>query len=178
MGYIYQNFQRFRKSIHHLTLIYFLLLLLLLLFRMALFFMLGGVSTTGDNLVELGLALFTGFRFDTMVVLAGMTPLIFIAFTELLSPSNSIISVIRKKLFRYFTPLLLSIYLIVSIVNLFFFEFFQSHLNILFFGFFEDDTTALLYALWDDYPVIWILLGLTASVIFFNYITKAILKTS
>lgn len=140
--------------------------------------MLGGFSTTGSNVFELGLALFTGFRFDTLVALAGMTPLILISFTELLSPSSSIISAIRKKLFRYFTPALLSIYLIISIVNLFFFEFFQSHLNILFFGFFEDDTTALLFAMWDDYPVIWILIGLTASIIFFNYITKAILKTS
>ncbi len=178
MAYIYQNFQKFRTSLHHLTLIYILLLLLLLLFRVALFIMLGGLSTTGSDVFELGLALFTGFRFDTLVALAGMTPLILISFTELLSPSSSIISAIRKKLFRYFTPVLLSIYLIISIVNLFFFEFFQSHLNILFFGFFEDDTTALLFAMWDDYPVIWILLGLTASVIFFNYIIKAILKTS
>ena len=177
MAYIYRNFQRFRTSLHQLTLFYFSLLLLLLLFRLALFVMIGGFSKTETNVFELALALFTGFRFDTLVALAGMTPLILITFTELFSPPLFKVASIRKNLFRYFPPILLTIYLILSIVDLFFFEFFQSHLNILIFGFFEDDTTALLFAIWDDYPVIWILLGLTASVIFFNYITKAILKT-
>jgi len=53
MVYIYQNFQKFRTSLHHLTLIFILLLLLLLLFRVALFLMLGGFSTTGSNVFEL-----------------------------------------------------------------------------------------------------------------------------
>lgn len=40
-----------------------------------------------------------------------------------------------------------------------FYSYFKEHINILFFGLFDDDTTALLKTFWQNYHVIWILIG-------------------
>lgn len=50
----------------------------------------------------------------------------------------------------------------LSMVDMGFYGFFQDRLNTLLFGFFEDDTSALITTIWKNYPVLWILFGLTA----------------
>lgn len=170
------KFNQFQFSVYHFALIYLFLLALFLSFRIALFVLIGGFEKTGTDFSELALALFTGFRFDTLPALAGMTPLLFITYIELIAPSSGVITKIKYSVFKILTPILATIYLIISLVDLYFFQFFQSHINILVFGFFQDDTTALIYAIWDDYPVIWIFIALIASIILFVSFTHFILK--
>jgi phosphoglycerol transferase MdoB-like AlkP superfamily enzyme len=42
----------------------------------------------------------------------------------------------------------------ISVIDLFFYSYFQDHLNILIFGFFEDDTKAVVQSIWKNYPVV------------------------
>lgn len=178
MKYIYQNYQRFHTSLYHSILIYLSILVLFLFFRIVLFMLIGGFEKTGYNIYELALALHTGFRFDSMAALAGMTPLILLTYTELLAPASKTITTIRLTAFRIITPALLTIYIIIALINIYFYQFFQSHLNILLFGFFQDDTTALLFAIWEDYPALWILAGIVLSAFLFSYFTGKILNSS
>jgi phosphoglycerol transferase MdoB-like AlkP superfamily enzyme len=178
MKHYYRNFNRFEISVYHIFITYLFFLALFLMFRVALFFLLTGFDSAGYSGSDLLHALFTGFRFDTQITAVGLLPIILMAFVELLSPPTALLSKIRTALFKAYVPILFVVYLIISIIDIYFYQFFQTHISPIVFGFFQDDTTALIFAIWDDYPVIWILVGLIVSTMGFIALTRWILKLS
>lgn len=119
------------------------------------------------ELPDLGASLWLGLRFDLkhLSVLLGPWLLISLFFYK---ASNSFWQVFRFTFWIYSACLLLAINLL-SIINHYFFAFYQSPINSLFFGLQEDDTQAVLTTVWSDFPVaplLFLLFGWTAAQIF------------
>ncbi|MDR0658219.1 MAG: sulfatase-like hydrolase/transferase [Mediterranea sp.] len=153
----------FVYSIHALF-IYASLLILFAVFRLIilLFFNVDPeiYSQTGD-LIK---AFFTGFRFDTMVICYGLFPVMILNFIGIFTFlwGNTYFAALKKIYHVYYTILILGM-LFISVVDIYFYNFFMTRINILIFGFVEDDTVAVVKAIWADYPVIWIGVGLIVS---------------
>ncbi len=93
-------------------------------------------------------AFFMGFRFDTVITLYCLLPLILVSGISLFlkNPFNKLKIVLTTV---FFVTLLIS-----TIINFYYYKFFQDNINILFFGLFEDDTEAVLTSVWTDYPFV------------------------
>lgn len=125
-------------------------------------------SLFSSGLIE---AFFLGFRLDLTVV--GYI----YALPLLLSIFFYIFNLNLYKIFKYYYYFIFTLLLLIMASDFGFYSFFKEHINILIFGLFEDDTTALIKTMWDNYPVIWILLVFFLvnylAYYFINYIFKS-----
>src|SRR5690606_2432587 len=105
---------------------------------------------------DVGRAFWIGLRFDLkfMAVLIGPFFLISLLFYK--SPAK-----LWKGFclfFSIYTLIILIAVNLLSVVNFYYFTFYQGPINALIFGFGEDDTTAIIQTMWQDFPVIRLLL--------------------
>jgi phosphoglycerol transferase MdoB-like AlkP superfamily enzyme len=108
---------------------------------------------------ELLKALVVGLRFDTMVLAYGLIIPVFLSILLWLIPQQRYFLFVNE-FNKRFSVLLLLIYALIGLIDVFYYNYFQSHINVLAFGLFEDDTSAVLKSVWTDYPVIKVLLCL------------------
>jgi len=159
-----QNFRLFFINIFHALLVYAFLLIVFAVFRLIILFFFnadpGIYSQTGD-LIK---AFFTGFRFDTMVICYGLLPAVVFSFIGVFTGSwGEKYFAALKKIFHIYYTILILVMLLISVVDLYFYNFFMTRISVLIFGFVEDDTVAVLKAIWADYPVVWIVIGLVVA---------------
>jgi phosphoglycerol transferase MdoB-like AlkP superfamily enzyme len=151
--------------------IYFLCLLLFFASRLFYAFNVLGAEEIKNNFGDCVKAILVGIRFDTVTICYSMLlPFLIGAITIFTGRFDSYI---RRFLLIYFTLMLL-VFLFFSVVDFYYYTYFQSHINILIFGFFEDDTKAVMKSLWTDYPLLWVLLGLLLFAFLFFQIIKRI----
>lgn len=168
-----RNYKHFQTSVSQNLVIYLLILLLFVSFRTALFFIIGKGNDTLMPLIQVLRAYVTGLRFDTLAALVGLSPIILLSYTELFVPLSQKMITIKIRIVRILASIILISYFIIALIDLYFYQFFQSHINILIFGFFQDDTIALLHAIVNDYPIFGIFVGLIAwSVIAITIINR------
>ncbi len=155
------NFRLFMVGIFHAFLIYFFLLAMFAIFRLIILFFYNSSPEIYNETGDLAKAFFMGFRFDTMVICYGLLPAIAFNFIGIFTfrMGEKYFSIIRKILRVYYTILIL-VMLFISIIDLYFYNFFMTRISVLIFGLVEDDTMAVLQAIWTDYPVIFISIGL------------------
>ena len=123
-----------------------------------------GVLDTG-----MGSAFMLGLRIDTQVIMYGMTvPLLSILISVLLLKLGMKAYVLERFIISTY---IFSIIILISLLigNYFFYSQFKSNFNLLVFEFLKDDTKALISTIWSEYPIVWILLLLSAlSVLLFR----------
>lgn len=104
---------------------------------------------------DIAVSFWVGFKFDTMVALYLIIPLLLLSLLLLLFLKwNDKLSTVFKKISSIYFSVALIIGIVICVVDYYFFLFFQSHLNILVFGLLNDDTKAVVEFLYNDYPLV------------------------
>lgn len=151
---------KFIISLFKLIKVYLIGLLIFFAFRLALILSFGDLEELNTFRGYLLDAFWVGFRFDTMVLVYFMLPVLPVIFAGLFIPANNyrrFLKLQNKVLFWYYFVLYILLFIVLT-VDFYYFKFFQSHFNLLVFGIVEDDTTAVLKSVWTDYPVIGVLI--------------------
>ena len=160
---ISQNLKLFFNAIIQLIFIYATILLIFAIFRSIILIFFNNSPEIYNETSDLPKAYFTGFRFDSMIAAYGLIPALALNFAGIFLPhGEKYYSVLRKILGGYYTVLLLAM-LLISVIDLYFYNFFMTRISVLIFGFIEDDTLAVVKAIWTDYPVIPIIIGLVVA---------------
>ena len=101
---------------------------------------------------DVGLAFWIGLRFDLKFLAILVGPFLLLGLVFYKAPTR-----LWKGFYRVFLvyALVLLIALnLLSVVNFYYFTFYQGPINALIFGFGEDDTSAIVQTMWQDFPVI------------------------
>ncbi len=115
-----------------------------------------------DQLKNYGLdvihAFLLGIRFDLVVVAyANALPFLVLLFLPFFA-NNSLWKKFRNGLILYYISIVI-FYGFIAGVDYGYYSYFQDHLNIILFGFLDDDTLALVKTFWQNYPVVFLILG-------------------
>lgn len=150
---------------------------LVLLFSVRLFFLtrLFSAEEASQFKSEIAKAFFVGWRFDTMVLMYGLAIPMFLCLIGLLINTESFHRQINKFNMHY-SKFMLFLFTFIGIVDVYYFNYFQSHISVLAFGLFEDDTTAVLQSVWSDYPVIKVLIALAIIALIIDIVVKRIFR--
>lgn len=148
----------------HALLVYAFLLMVFAVFRLIILFFFNADPTIYSHTGDLAKAFFTGFRFDTMVICYGLLPVMALNFVGIFTFAwgEKYFGVLKNVYRVYYTILILTM-ILISVIDCYFYNFFMTRISVLIFGFVEDDTLAVVKAIWEDYPVIWIGIGLLVS---------------
>ena len=95
---------------------------------------------------DVALAAFQGFRFDLKVSAIA-------AFLLLL-----LLPWVSERAYKRLAAVLVTLFVLLSFINLHYFGFYKTPIDSLVFGIAEDDTKAVLKTIWHDFPVVWSLL--------------------
>lgn len=152
-------------------------LILLLLIRLFFLSRLMGASEIFSLKGDIFHAFIVGFRFDTMVLMYALAVPLSLCLIGLGVTSPHFHTFISKfnRSFSIFALLLLAL---IGIVDVFYYNYFQSHINVLMFGLFEDDTSAVLASVWTDYPVMRVLLSLLLIYFLLRYFISKIYQST
>jgi phosphoglycerol transferase MdoB-like AlkP superfamily enzyme len=185
MGKIYQkqtivmrnSFETRFHSFFHLSLFvikaYIIGLLLFNIFRWGFIFSYGNFHDIKPFLSDFIYSFFTGYRFDTVVITYGLVVLTILSLVTLLIPANKPgFNKLLFGFFKWFSTIVFTLFVIVLIIDFYYYSFFNSHINITFFGFFDDDTKAVWASVWTDYPFVMVVLAIVASAFLFHYVFK------
>lgn len=143
---------------------YFFFLVIFFIFRLIFTFYYSEAGLVSENLGEVALAYWYGFKYDTIAISFLLFPIFLISTILSLFKSQSLVKLFYNFLKAYIFLGSLTYALILS-VDIGFYSYFQDHINILIFGFFEDDTKALLQTFYKNYPVF--LAGIISIVLVF-----------
>lgn len=158
------NLRLFFISFTHSLLVYAFLLVAFTIFRLIIFLFFNSdpeIYKQTDDIIK---AFFTGFRFDTMVICYGLLPAVAFSFFGIFTGARGDKYFAKlKKIFHVYYTVVILLMLIISVIDIYFYNFFMTRISVLIFGFVEDDTVAVLKAIWADYPVIWITIGLIVT---------------
>lgn len=155
------NFRLFHNATIQLILIYLLLLIVFAVFRSIILVFYNPSPDIYNEVGDLIKAYFTGFRFDTMVSLYGLLPAMILNILGIpLLPWGEKYYNVLKKIFHVYYTVLIVLFVFISIIDLYFYNFFMTRISVLIFGFAEDDTMAVIKAIWADYPVILLTIAL------------------
>lgn len=111
-------------------------------------------------LIEVLQAFWLGMRFDAKLMAILLGPWLLIA-TALLAFPRPVIAAWRRGWLPWAILVMLLVNLL-ALINHFFFNFYQGPINSLIFGLFEDDTRAVLATVWNDYPLVPLVVVLVA----------------
>lgn len=125
-----------------------------------------GKGTEG-LLSDVWMSFITGFRFDTMVSLYLISPMLLFGLLLLIFMKwNKLLVTVFTKVSSIYFSIILLLSVLICVIDFYYFSFFQSHLNILFFGLMNDDTKAVMQFVYNDYPLIRIIIALVLLYIF------------
>jgi phosphoglycerol transferase MdoB-like AlkP superfamily enzyme len=151
------HLKRFFVHSLHALLIYGFLLLIFMICRLIILFCFNHAPEIYRETDDLFKAFSIGFRFDTMVICYGLFPVLAGNLAGIFLPARY--DAILEKVSRIYYVLLIMSILLISVIDLYFYNFFAYRINVLIFGFAEDDTWAVLKSIWTDYPMLYILAG-------------------
>ncbi|QIQ22008.1 LTA synthase family protein [Zophobihabitans entericus] len=95
----------------------------------------------------------TGLVFDIRSASIAYAILLVISLPVLFLPT--VISKIWQTCLLWLSTLFTTIFLIFTLINIFFYDTYDRHIDVFIFGLIDDDTSAILQTVWYDYPIIW-----------------------
>jgi len=155
------------------------MLVMFMMFRLTVFFNFGNLFELNNFKLDVVKAFYVGAKFDTSVIAYALLPIfIYALFFSIFYTVNN------KKGYSYFsaitktyTIIISLILFLVSIVDYFFYSYFQTHISPVIYGLKNDKTSAILISMWTDYPVVKILIFIILIAYVFYKIYKTIFKT-
>lgn len=124
---------------------------------------------------EIGKLLIIGLRFDIRSATIGCSILLFFSLFTLFSPRGFLRG---TRYLLYLTIGIVMLFLLITMVNIFYVITYNRYINVFIFGLFEDDTSAILSTIWHDYPIITILLIFITTMLCCYYLLKNWLQFS
>ena len=123
-------------------------------------FSLSSIENLSKHLDSLPLFLWNSWRFDIQAITYISLPAILAALVVSFIGKNAVNKYIG--VIRVYYSVLLSIVTLIVTAEFFYFENFTSRYNIVFFDFFDEGPMSLLLTMWQDYPLVKILLSVIA----------------
>ena len=169
------NFTGFLNLMNKFGKIFLLTLLFFFISRILFIINYGSQYDIEGNFSSILAALAVGLKFDITVTTFGMVlPFLLICSTLIVPSKNNLYFKFVNNFLLNFSFIMFFIFVLISIIDFYFFKFFQYHLNILFFGIVYDDTKSVLVSVWTDYPLIRIVIMFLFILFIFRYITNYI----
>ena len=157
--------------------IFLVSLLILTIFRLSLLLAFGPWESLSGHTSDLLRAFGLGIRFDAKLLSILYFPLIIPLWVFAFWGRNGAPSWL-KGLYRWWGFVVLLLLLVVGIVDIFYFQFFKSHIDILAFNILYDSNGEVLHSLWSDFPVVWVAVGLVASIVGLVLLTRLLVRRS
>lgn len=129
------------------------MLFLAFVHRMLMLLKFGDFSELKDYEADIIKSFFQGARFDILVIIYFLLPLLLFAFFSLFGGKN-----IFEKLSQFWSVFANVLFLGLLIGDYYYYSFFDAHFNMLIFGIVDDETETVLKSIWTDFPIIWIFL--------------------
>ena len=176
-----------KSKAYNITCFYSLLILLAKLFlvvlltffihRLIFLLVYIGIANLRDDILLIAKAFLVGIRFDSVVALYGLLlPFVMALISIFVMPQDLSQCNRMKRWIHYYGIVMFILFNLISVVDFYFYKFFQFHINVLFFGIVYDDTKAVLKSVWTDYPVVKILLFLGFVVAIYWIILKKLIQ--
>jgi phosphoglycerol transferase MdoB-like AlkP superfamily enzyme len=158
--------------------IFLLGLLILFISKLIFLFAFGVYDDLQGYLPDLFRAFVMGFRFDVKVLGYGLFPLMLLCFTGFLNSKNPESNGLFNRISLIYGVVILMLFIIISVIDFFYFKFFHTRISVIFFGIIEDDTSAVLKSVWTDYPMILILISLSVIGILLYFVLHKLVRTA
>ena len=173
------NYNAFYKSIYRIVFVYLIGLVLFQFFRCALFLKFSSTNLWVNHKDDLLKAFFfTGFKFDTVVLLYMLViPFVFAVISAFIPEQKRQFHNFNRNVLLKLSLLFYISSIILLTCNYYYYNFFQTNFDILVFGLFDDDTHAVFYSMWTDYPIIKIVLAWLVAAILLFYLIRKIIST-
>ena len=110
-----------------------------------------------DNLDSLPMFIYNSLRFDMQAVTYIALPMIIAGLAVSFLKSGKAIRRLLKTM-QYYFAIILTIITLLVIAEFYYYDNFETRYNIVFFDFFDEGPAGLMQTMWDDYPVMSILL--------------------
>lgn len=170
------RYRNFLTSLKYLILLVLTGLILFLISRIVFLFSFGNISELSGNISDVIDAFAVGFKFDFKVLLIVFLPVTFLCLLQLLNNNNRLVYGFFYKFSIAYGTLVLLLLLFISVIDFYFYKFFNTRISVIFFGVIEDDTKAVLKSVWTDYPVVIILLSMIAVTVGFYLLLKLLFR--
>ncbi len=154
------RYRNFLSSLKYLILLVFIGVTLLFVSRVVFLFAFGNLSDLSSSLSDVSRAFLVGFKFDFKVVLILLLPVAFLCLLQLFNNGVRLVYGFYYRFALLYGIFALIFLTLISIIDFYFYKFFNTRISVLFFGVIEDDTKAVLKSVWTDYPVVLIVLSL------------------
>lgn len=155
-----KRYKNFLSSIRYLIWLFLVGLTLFLISRLTFLFVYGDFNNLSSSWSDVIYAFIIGLKFDLNVLTFVFLPLCLLCIFQLLNNSNKIIYGFYYRMSLYYGLFALIIISLISVIDFYFYKFFNTRISVQFFGIIEDDTKFVLKSVWADYPLILILLSL------------------
>lgn len=170
------RYRNFLTSLKYLTLLVTTGIVLFFISRIIFLFSFGNISDLSNSVSDIIDAFAVGFKFDFKVLTVVFLPVAFLCLIQLLNNNNKMVYGFFYRFSVTYGTLVLLVLLFISIVDFYFYKFFNTRISVIFFGVIEDDTKAVLRSVWTDYPVVIILLSMLVVTIGFYLLLKYFFK--
>lgn len=171
------NFSRFYNQYSHLLRIFLLSLAILMISRLNFIWTFGQFNDLQGRGFDLVKAFYIGLKFDIQAISYGLAIPFALSLSLLfVKARQSGYYNFVKRMTYIFSLLMLAIFLLLLIIDFYFFRFFQFHVNVLFWGLFQDNTTAIFKSVWTDFPTFRIILCYLLLLGFFSFLLRKILS--
>ncbi len=166
------KFSVFFKLVRKIFFVYLTILSMFMIFRLLLLFLYGDFSELKESKIEILKAFYVGAKFDTSVATYGILPIFVYAlfFSIFYFKKNQKAFQFFLKISKWYFIIISMLFLVISIIDYFFYGYFQTHISPLIYGLKNDKTNAILISMWTDYPVIKIVLTLLLAFYIFKLI--------
>lgn len=132
---------------------------ILILFRLIFIALNVPIQVLTDQSGDMPMALFNALRFDMQVAAyVALLPTLVMLVQPFIAPLR--IKIWLKQFCSWYYTIAAVLLALLSAIDLGYYSNFNSHISLTFFDFFDEEPLSLIQTIWDDYPVVWILIGL------------------
>lgn len=151
-------------------------MILLSAFRITFLLTFGNLAELSTSFLEVLYSFAVGFKFDFKIVCIVFLPVAFLCTLQLLNQSSKIVYGFYYRFSIGYGTFILLLLLFISVVDFYFYKFYNTRISVIFFGIIEDDTIAVLKSVWTDYPVVIVVLSIVVVTIGFYLLLKFLFK--
>ncbi len=170
------RFRNFLSSLKYLILLTLLGIAIFFAARIAFLFSYGNMTELGSNFLEVAKSFAVGLRFDFKILCIVYIPIAILCLLQLLNQNSKIVYGFYYRFSIVYGTIMLFLILFVSVVDFYFYKFYNTRISVIFFGIIEDDTTAVLKSVWTDYPVVILLISMFALAIGIYLLLRILFK--
>lgn len=170
------GFKNFLSSVKFLIRLFLIGVLIFFISRVLFLFAYGDLNQLSNSILDILLAFVNGLRYDIKVLAFGLLPLAFLSITQLINNRKSLAYGFYYKTSLYYGLFVLTIFTLITVIDFYFYKFFNTRISVLFFGIVEDDTSAVIKSIWTDYPVVLITISLIIWAVLLYILIKWLFK--